>query len=108
MGPEIDETAPATDTAPTTTIPDVDIIRREKEEENKKRTAVNDLKNRLEYQQAKNDKEILKEIMTRVSAKIFYSNFLHSSVTHRLMIPLKKMRVMQKKNLFISKSPNVH
>jgi pSer/pThr/pTyr-binding forkhead associated (FHA) protein len=70
MGSEIDEAAVAAaaadDAAATAaSIRDEEIIRND--EENKKRAAANDLKNRMEYQQAKNDKAILKEIMTRVS-----------------------------------------
>jgi len=70
MGSEIDEAAvaaaAAADAAATAaSIRDEEIMRND--EENKKRAAANDLKNRMEYQQAKNDKAILKEIMTRVS-----------------------------------------
>jgi pSer/pThr/pTyr-binding forkhead associated (FHA) protein len=64
MGPDIDESATATITA-TTSIREEELIRTE--EENKKRAAAEDLKNRLEYQQAQNDKTVLKEIMSRVS-----------------------------------------
>jgi len=65
MGPEIDETADvATATAPAS-IREEEPIRND--EENKKRAAAEDLKNRLEYQKVKSDKTILKEIMSRVS-----------------------------------------
>ncbi|CAF5133247.1 unnamed protein product, partial [Rotaria magnacalcarata] len=69
MGSETDESAAA---APTTapvvskeSIQEIEAFQRE--EENKKRAAIDDLKNRLEYQQAQNDKNILKEIMSRNS-----------------------------------------
>ncbi|CAF2672669.1 unnamed protein product [Rotaria sp. Silwood2] len=66
MGLETDESAAA---AAMTSVSqestqEADIIRND--EENKKRAAVEDLKNRLEYQQARNDKAILKEIMSHV------------------------------------------
>jgi pSer/pThr/pTyr-binding forkhead associated (FHA) protein len=62
MGPEVEE--PNT-TVVSTSVREEELIRNE--EENKKRTATDDLKNRLEYKQAKNDQTILKEIMSRVS-----------------------------------------
>jgi hypothetical protein len=65
MGPEIDESTAATTIAATTSIKETEVNRNE--EEDKKRAAADDLKNRLEYQKTKNDKELLKEIMTRVS-----------------------------------------
>jgi pSer/pThr/pTyr-binding forkhead associated (FHA) protein len=66
MGPEIDEsTAAATTTAATISVKETEVNRND--EEDKKRAAADDLKNRLEYQKTKNDKELLKEIMTRVS-----------------------------------------
>ncbi|CAF0714776.1 unnamed protein product [Adineta steineri] len=64
MGAEVDESAPTTDPTPIQTIQEADKI--QIDEENKKRIAIDELKNRMAYQQAKNDKEVLKEIMTRV------------------------------------------
>ncbi|CAF1031073.1 unnamed protein product [Rotaria sordida] len=73
MGLETDEStaaAAAAAAATTTNVVSKESIQEEQffrnEEENKKRTAADDLKNRLEYQQAKNDKVVLKEIMSRV------------------------------------------
>ncbi|CAF5107682.1 unnamed protein product, partial [Rotaria sp. Silwood1] len=66
MGLETDELAAAAAANVSTKelTHETDMIRNE--EENKKRAAVEDLKNRLEYQQTKNDKVILKEIMSHV------------------------------------------
>ena len=69
MGPEIDESAIAAATVTKAVIREEDEVIRN-DEENKKRAAAEDLKNRLEYQQAKNDKTVLKEIMSRVSRQI--------------------------------------
>ncbi|CAF3751881.1 unnamed protein product [Rotaria socialis] len=73
MGSETDESAAAAAAAASTTTAPVvskesiqEIEAFQREEENKKRAAIDDLKNRLEYQQAQNDKNILKEIMSRV------------------------------------------
>ena len=66
---EVDE-FPATTTAKTTvameSVREQEVIRNE---EDRKRIAANDLKNRLEYQRAKDDKSVLKEFMSRVSFK---------------------------------------
>jgi pSer/pThr/pTyr-binding forkhead associated (FHA) protein len=64
MGSEIDEAAVAA-AAAAASIREEEFIRND--EENKKHAAAIELKNRLEYQQAKNDKTVLKEIMSRVS-----------------------------------------
>ncbi|CAF3690629.1 unnamed protein product [Rotaria sp. Silwood1] len=67
LGLETDELAAAAAAANVSTkelTHETDMIRND--EENKKRAAAEDLKNRLEYQQAKNDKVILKEIMSHV------------------------------------------
>lgn len=66
MGPEIEEPSPGD---PTTVVKREDVEKPEaiaNDEENKKRAAAEDLKNRLEYQKVKNDQAVLKEIMTRV------------------------------------------
>ena len=63
MGPDAEETAAAA-AEPVAVI--IDKIR-EEEELTKKRTAIDDLRNRMEYQKARNDSAILQEIMTRVS-----------------------------------------
>lgn len=68
MGPEIDESAIAAATAAKATIHEEEVIRND--EENKKRAAAEDLKNRMEYQKAKDDKAVLKEIMSRVSKQL--------------------------------------
>lgn len=72
MGSEVDESAIAAAAAANAAA--VAAEREEErirtEEENKKRAVANDLKNRLEYQKAKNDQSVLKEIMSRVSMKI--------------------------------------
>lgn len=75
MGPEVDESAIAADVAEKATIQEEELIRNE--EENKQRAAAEALKNRLEYKQAKNDKTILKEVMSRVSksTQTSFSNF---------------------------------
>lgn len=65
MGPEIDESAIAAAIEEKATIQEEERIRNE--EETKKRTAAEELKNRLDYKQAKDDKAVLKEIMSRVS-----------------------------------------
>jgi pSer/pThr/pTyr-binding forkhead associated (FHA) protein len=72
MGPEIDESAVAAAAPP---VHETEFI--QNDEENKKRAAIDDLKNRLEYKEAKSDKTILKEIMSRVSEKKSLKNYLY-------------------------------
>jgi len=78
MGSEIDEAAIAA-AAAAASIREEEIIRND--EENKKHAAAIELKNRLEYQQAKNDKTVLKEIMSRVSKtrNLLQENLLYLS-----------------------------
>jgi hypothetical protein len=78
MGSETDESAAAAAAAAiaaeTASIREAELIR--DEEENKKRAATDDLQNRLQYQQAKNDKTVLQEIMSRVSYETSLKNIL--------------------------------
>jgi pSer/pThr/pTyr-binding forkhead associated (FHA) protein len=67
MGPDDEEIAGAGGGAPAEPAALIIEKIREEEELAKKRTAIDDLRNRMEYQKAKNDKTILQEIMTRVS-----------------------------------------
>ncbi len=72
MGSETDETAAVTAAAAAAAAADEQASIREaeliqKEEENKKRAAAIAAKNRLEYQRAKSDQAILKEVMSSVS-----------------------------------------
>ncbi|CAF1204236.1 unnamed protein product [Adineta ricciae] len=64
MGPEMDESASDNAVVSSKTIEESQTKRND--EENQKKAANDDLKNRIAYQQAKNDKEVLKEIMSRV------------------------------------------
>ena len=71
MGPDIDEVAMSE--AAIAEAVDAQQRRQQAEEEEatKKLNAVNDMRNRIEYQKAKNDQNILKEIMSRVSRNLF-------------------------------------
>ncbi len=78
MGPEIDDPDAVGGDAAATTVTKATVREEERirdDEESKKRAAAADLKNRLEYQQTKDDKAILKEIMSRVSTKTVFSVF---------------------------------
>ncbi len=98
MGTEIDEAAIAA--AAAAAVREEEIIRND--EENKKRAASADLKNRLEYQQVKDDKAILKEIMSRVSEnKKLHIKRKSLFVISRLMNRHQTMKAMRKKNHFI-------
>ena len=69
MGPDIDEASVAASTAVSAPVPPVkeaEVIR--DKEEVKKIAAVNDMRNRLEYQKAKNDQAVLKDAMSAVRA----------------------------------------
>lgn len=70
MGSEVDEAAVAAAAAAASASAEASIREEElirHDEENKKRIAAIELKNRIEYKQAKDDKSILKEIMSRVN-----------------------------------------
>ncbi|UJR31658.1 hypothetical protein I4U23_019139 [Adineta vaga] len=64
MGPETDESASDTIRVSSKTIKESEV--NGNDEEDKKKAAADDLRNRVAYQQARNDKEVLKEIMSRV------------------------------------------
>jgi pSer/pThr/pTyr-binding forkhead associated (FHA) protein len=67
MGPDVDETTiGGVNGSAENVMAQLDLVR-EAEEETKKRVDAMDLKNRLEYQKARNDKAVLQEIMSRVS-----------------------------------------
>lgn len=65
IGFETEEPSSTTGVVSKPSIQESELIRIE--EENKKRAAADDIKNRMEYRQAKDDKTVLKEIMSRVS-----------------------------------------
>jgi pSer/pThr/pTyr-binding forkhead associated (FHA) protein len=69
MGPDVDETAlnAAAETEATEAMVEKHRKNIEQEEEMKRKSAADDLKNRIEYQKAKSDQNVLKEIMSRVS-----------------------------------------
>ena len=96
MGSEVDEAAiAAASAAEAAAAREEETIR--KDEENKKRAAAADLQNRIEYQKAKDDKAVLKEIMSRVSETI---NSIQKSlfVLSRLMNQQQTMKVIHRKN----------
>ena len=69
MGPDIDETAihGAVDAEAAEVLAEKHRKNLEQEEEIRRKSAADDLKNRIEYQKAKSDQNVLKEIMSRVS-----------------------------------------
>lgn len=71
MGPDIDETAihAAVDAEAAEVLAEKHRKNLEQEEEIRRKSAADDLKNRIEYQKAKSDQNVLKEIMSRVDAE---------------------------------------
>ena len=97
MGPDEEEAPGAAAAAAAASVAVIEKIR-EEEELAKKKTAVDDLRNRMEYQKTKNDKVILQEIMSRVSVDSVLGLSSRLLASSRSMIPSGTTKVKRRKN----------
>lgn len=97
MGSEADEAAPeGTAITHTKVVPDVDTAH--KDEETKRRAAADDLQNRMAYQQARNDKSVLKDIMSRVSSMNTLNCAVFSLPARRSICQPRKTKARPRRN----------